>query len=105
MVELWNITGWALVPFVISVLYSTTNCGARKIAWYLDFVAMGAAFVVWYLVKSQIHGPLAEAKPLMVLVASFIGYIVIAIFLPVLYKILYAGLPSAHDAGHGPAHH
>lgn len=111
MGQLWWIVGIGMAPFIISVIYSTTHCGAKKIAWGLDVIAVIIALATFFLAQSKTELPLFHHLGALGVIAScVIGYIAMAIVLPLVYVILYA-MPTAapkhavaEAAGHGHGH-
>ena len=113
MQELWFIVGLGFLPFVISVIYRTTTAGSKKIYWFFDIVALVLAYATYFLVETKLSGVLApKLHAVGVLASVIVGYIAVAIALPLIYSILYSmgtepprPVVAAAPAGHGHADH
>ena len=106
--ELAIIFGYALLPFLISVVYGCTRCGDRKIAWYKDVLAMligtGAFAIVQKVVGQMLIDATGDAQlspHWAIMGADLAGFLATAIALPLAYRVLYSGAAApAAAAGH-----
>ena len=46
-----SIFGYALLPFIISVIYGCTKCGDKKIFWMSDLLALGLGIAAYFVVQ------------------------------------------------------
>ncbi len=106
-VILARIFGFALIPFILSVIFGCTSCGNRRISWLLDLLAVGVGIGAFVVVQRVAETALWSAfAPLAhhwgSLAAGLIGLVAMAVALPLTYKVLYLRKPL--ELEEGPAH-
>ena len=105
LVELSNILGWALLPFIISVIYGCSHAGNKKIAWIMDVFVMGLGIAAFAVVKpiafDMLTGhfdPAWDVDHWWMVAANLIGYLASTLTIMIAYVPLYAGAASAPTA-------
>lgn len=104
LVELTKILGWALLPFVLSLIYGCSHAGNKKIAWIMDLFVMGlgiAAFaIVTPMTFNALEGAYAEWEVAhwFYLAANLVGFLACTLVIMIAYVPLYSGAPSAPAA-------
>ena len=105
-VTLARIFGWALIPFVLSVIFGCTKAGSHRIPWPLDVLALLIGIGSYYLVFRIVEPMLWDAIPLEphwgTLAALLCGLIGMAVAIPVTY--LFLGGRKLPELEQGPAH-
>ena len=106
IVELARYFGFALVPFVVSVIYGCTACGSRRIPWSGDVLALilgvGSYFGVQRVVEPMLWDAFALEPHWGSLISTLVGLLAMAFVFPLVYKILYLRKPL--ELEQGPAH-
>ena len=57
------ITGYALLPFVISIIYSVTHCGNVKLPWWKDILALAVAVGAYAGTQQALYVIIANGVP------------------------------------------
>lgn len=102
LVELSYILGWALLPFIISVIYGCSHAGNKKIAWVMDLFVMGLGIAAYAVVQPMAFDMLTskfdpswDIDHWWVVAANLIGYLAATLTIIIAYVPLYAGTASA----------
>ena len=101
-VELATLLSWALLPFVISVIYGCSHAGNKKIAWVMDLFVMGLGVAAFAVVRPIVFDMLINHYPAewevdhwWAVAAGLVGYLATTIVIMIAYVPLYAGAASA----------
>ncbi|MFT7618458.1 MAG: hypothetical protein ACI97A_002101 [Planctomycetota bacterium] len=86
--------GWAMVPFIISVIYGCTSCGDKKVAPMKDILAIILGVGAFWGVSSVLQGTFADWTHWGVLLSGGLGYLAMHFTIMIAYKFIYAGMPE-----------
>ncbi len=93
--------GWALVPFMLSVIYGCTKAGAHKIAPMGDILAVVVGIIGFAVLSTVLRNTLADTalpRHWGAFFSAIIGQLGLLIGVSLTYKILYAGKPKVEAA-------
>jgi len=106
IVELARVFGYALIPFILSVIYGCTSCGSRRIAWSADALALILGIASYFVAQRIIEPLLWDAIPLEphwgTLFSCLASLVVMSFAFPLIYRFLYLRKPP--ELEEGPAH-
>ena len=106
------IVGWAMLPFIISLIFGISKFGYRKVFWLKDVASFAIAAGVYFAVTKWISQPfmidLMGEGFLCGILSSVVGYLGVLIALNVYYGAIYAAdsekksddTPKAPEAAH-----
>lgn len=88
--------GWALVPFMLSVVYGCTGAGKKRVSPMMDVLAVAVGIIAFIAVSSTLRGMLVPSIGHWgALAGAIAGQGGLALSITLTYKILYAGKPKA----------
>ena len=93
--------GWAILPFVISIIYSASDCGKKKIPAWKDIVALLGCLVVFRLeLQLLLKTDILDSLPSFFTSSFGFAFLNVPMFLGVYVYlvVLYANFNRSADA-------